>query len=203
MEDIRSDRGGRYYIQIREDKFKTFGKILDQHLKDDEDTWNIELDDLGKFEVSYPYQSISTGKIPSSLGTSMKASLQKTPSTASPFKTRLDRKCPPRGLLNTYMTAPHLLNRRKRDPSGNPLPEWLPICNLRVFISRNLHEKIFAGKATSYANLDYMILPIRIFNSPTRPIGTLPEPRGTQNRRPLHSLESPDLQSYTFHFIWL
>ena len=99
VDDVRSDRGGRYYIQIREDKFKTFGKILDQHLNDEEYTWNIELDDLGKFEVNDPYQSISTGnrqqaKSRSSLETSMKTSLLKTLLTALSLKTRLDGICP-------------------------------------------------------------------------------------------------------------
>ena len=68
VEDIRSDRGGRFYLQIRADCRKEFKTALDRCLIRGHERWNFELEELGTFEVSDPYQSISKGKIPVVIG---------------------------------------------------------------------------------------------------------------------------------------
>ena len=67
------------------------------------------------------------------------------------------------------MVAPHRLNRRQRDDAGNPTQNWIPSRNVKVFISSDLHKKLFDAHAAAYASLDYMVLPIRAYTSPRRP----------------------------------
>ena len=53
--------------------------------------------------------------------------------------------------------------------AGNPTPNWIPSRNVKVFLSPDLHKKLFDTHAVAYASLDYMVLPIRAYTRPSRP----------------------------------
>ena len=169
VEDIRSDRGGRFYVQIRADCRKEFETALDRALVRGQAKWNLELDDLGTFDVSDPYESLSKGKIPVVIG-NVDEEISADAALASIAEQNASRwQLPAAELLDTHMVAPHRMNRRKRDDAGNPTPNWIPSRNIKVFISPDLHQKLFATHAAAYASLDYMVLPIRAYTSPSRP----------------------------------
>ena len=169
VEDIRSDRGGRFYIQIRADCRKEFETALDRCLVRGHAEWNLKLDDLGTFDVSDPYESLSKGKIPVVIG-NVDEEISADAALTSITEQNASRwQLPAAELLCTHVVAPHRLNRRKRDDAGNPTPNWIPSRNLKVFISPDLHKKLFDANAAAYASLDYMVLPIRAYTIPSRP----------------------------------
>ena len=168
VEDIRSDRGGRFYIQIRADCRKEFETTLDRCLVRGHERWNLELEELGTFEVSDPYQSISKGKIPVVIG-NVDEEISADASLINIAEQNASRwQIPAAELLDSHLVAPHRLNRRQRDDAGNPTQNWIPSRNVKVFISPDLHKKLFDAHAAAYASLDYMVLPIRAYTSPSR-----------------------------------
>ena len=64
VEDIRTDHGGRYYVQIRADLRESFEKSLDRCLECAGDAWDLELLDIGTFTVNNPYLSPTKDKVP-------------------------------------------------------------------------------------------------------------------------------------------
>ena len=169
VEDIRSDRGGRFYIQIRADCCKEFELALDRCLARGQEKWNLELEELGTSDVSNPYQSISKGKIPDVIG-NVDEEISADAALTSIAEQNASRwQIPAAELLDSHMVAPHRMNRRQRDDAGNPTPNWIPSRNVKVFISPDLHKKLFDANAAAYASLDYMVLPIRAYTSSSRP----------------------------------
>ena len=126
VEDIRSDRGGRYYIQIREECRKEFEMALDRSLTRGQAKWNLELDDLGTFDVSDPYESLSKGKIPVVIG-NVDEEIPADAALVSIAEQNASRwQLPAAELLDAHMVAPHRLNRRQRDDAGKPDAELDP-----------------------------------------------------------------------------
>ena len=167
VEDIRTDHGGRYYVQIRADLRESFEKSLDRCLECAGDTWDLELDDLGTFTVNNPYLSPTKDKVPVVISN---VDLDIDPDdaiTAIAEQNASRWKIPADELEGKHLAAPHRLNRRKRDPAGQPLPEWTPSRNVKVFVSKTLFELLKDPK-TAFATLDYMVLPIRSFTRPPR-----------------------------------
>ena len=165
VEDIRTDHGGRYYVQIRADLRESFEKSLDRCLECDGDAWDLELDDLGTFTVNNPYLSPTKDKVPVVISN---VDLDIDPDdaiTAIAEQNASRWKIPAAELEEEHLAAPHRLNRRKRDSAGQPLPEWTPSRNLKVFVSKTLYEQLKDPK-TAFATLDYMVLPIRSFTRP-------------------------------------
>ena len=163
VEDIRADHGGRYYVQIRTELIQKFEQVLDRCLECAGARWDLELDDIGTFTVNNPYVSPTKDRIPIVIGNvdtdiDPEAAIEAI-ATQNASRWNLTAT----DLQESHLAAPHRLNRRKRDPSGHPLPKWLPSKNLKVFISKTLYEKLHEERKTPYATLDYMVLPIRPF----------------------------------------
>ena len=160
VEDIRSDHGGRYYVQIRTDLVKQFERSLDCCLECAGATWELELNDIGTFTVNNSYLSPAKDKIPvviSNVDTDI------DPEAAITAITEQNTACwkiPAAELEDSHFAAPYRLNRWKRDSSGQSLPKWTPSKNLKVFISKTLHEQLLGEHKAPFATLDYMILPI-------------------------------------------
>ena len=142
---------------------------LDRSLTRGQAKWNLELDDLGTFDVSGPYESLSKGKIPVVIGNVDEEISADVALTGIAEQNASRWQLPAAELLDTHMVAPHRMNRRKRDNAGNPTQNWIPNRNIKVFISPDLHQKLFKAHAAAYASLDYMVLPIRAYTSPSRP----------------------------------
>ena len=162
VEDIRTDHGGRYYVQIRADLRESFEKSLDRCLECAGDSWDLELDDVGTFTVNNPYLSPTKDKVPVVISN---VDLDIDPEdaiTAIAEQNASRWKIPASELEEEHFAAPHRMNRRKRDSAGQPLPEWTPSRNLKVFVSKTLYEQLKDPK-TAFATLDYMVLPIRSF----------------------------------------
>ena len=68
VEDIRTDHGGRYYVQIRAQLIQKFEQVLDRCLECAGARWDLELDDIGTFTVNNPYVSPTKDKIPIVIG---------------------------------------------------------------------------------------------------------------------------------------
>ena len=171
VEDIRTDHGGRFYVQIRAEWRESFEKSLDRCLECSGDAWDLELPEIGTFAVNNPYLSPTKDKVPvviSNVDTDIDPEAAIT-AIAEQNTTRW--KIPATELEESHFAAPHRLNRRKRDASGQPLPEWTPSRNLKVFVSKTLFE-ILKDPKSAFATLDYMVLPIRSFTrSPRVPQG--------------------------------
>ena len=171
VEDIRTDHGGRYYVQIRANLRESFEKSLDRCLECAGDSWDLELDDIGTFTVNNPYLSPTKDKIPVVISN---VDLDIDPEdaiTAIAEQNASRWNIPASELDEEHFAAPHRLNRRKRDSAGQPLPEWTPSRNLKVFVSKTLYEQLMDPK-TAFAMLDYMVLPIRSFaRLPSAPRG--------------------------------
>ena len=163
VEDIRSDHGGRYYVQIRSDLIQQFERALDRCLECAGASWDLELDDIGTFEVNNPYLSPTKDKIPVVISNVDTDIDPEAAITAIAEQNAARWKIPATELEEMHLAAPHRLNRRKRDTSGQPLPEWTPSKNLKVFISKTLHEQLLGEHKAPFATLDYMVLPIRPF----------------------------------------
>ena len=171
VEDIRTDHGGRYYVQIRADMREPFEKALDRCLECSGDAWDIELPEIGTFTVNNPYLSPTKDKVPVVISNVDIDINPEAAITAIAEQNTARWKIPATELEASHFAAPHRLNRRKRDTSGQPLPEWTPSRNLKVFVSKTLFELLKDPK-TAFATLDYMVLPIRSFTrSPRAPQG--------------------------------
>ena len=160
VEDIRSDHGGRYYVQIRTDLVKQFERSLDRCLECAGATWDLELDDIGTFTVNNPYLSPTKDKIPVAISN---VDTDIDPEAAIAEQNAARWKIPAAELEESHFAAPRRLNRRKRDTSRQPLPDWTPSKNLKVFISKTLHEQLLGEHKAPFVTLDYMVLPIRPF----------------------------------------
>ena len=172
VEDIRTDHGGRYYVQIRADLRESFEKSLDRCLECAGDSWDLELDDIGTFTVNNPYLSPTKDKVPVVISNIDLDIDPEDAITAIAEQNASRWKIPASELEDSHLAAPHRLNRRKRDPTGQPLPEWTPSKNLKVFVSKTLHEQLFGDHKVAFATLDYMVLPIRPFaRFPSAPRG--------------------------------
>ena len=171
MEDIRTDHGGRYYVQIRADHRESFEKSLDRCLECAGDAWDLELDDLGTFTVNNPYLSPTKDKVPVVIS-NVDLDIDPEDAIAAIAEQNAPRwQIPAHDLTEKHLAAPHRLNRRNRDSTGQPLPEWSPSRNLKVFVSKTLFEQLKDPK-TAFATLDYMVLPIRPFTrAPSAPRG--------------------------------
>ena len=171
VEDLRTDHGGRYYVQIRADRRESFEKALDRCLECAGDSWDLELPDIGTFTMNNPYLSPTKDKVPVVISN---VDLDIDPEdaiTAIADQNAPRWQIPAPELADEHFAAPHRLNRRKRDLAGQPLPEWIPSRNLKVFVSKTLYEQLKDPK-TAYATLDYMVLPIRSFaRLPSAPRG--------------------------------
>ena len=172
VEDIRSDHGGRYYVQIRSDLIPQFERALDRSLECAGARWDLELDDIGTFEVNNPYLSPTKDKIPVVISNVDTDIDPEAAITAIAEQNAARWKIPATELKESHFAAPHRLNRRKRDASGQPLPEWTPSKNLKVFISKTLHEQLLGEHKAPFATLDYMVLPSRPYaRFPSAPRG--------------------------------
>ena len=165
VEDIRTDHGGRYYVQIRADLRESFEKSLDHCLECAGDAWDLELPDIGTFTVNNPYLSPTKDKVPVVISN---VDLDIDPedaiaAIADQNASRWQISAPE--LEEKHLAAPHRMNRRKRDAAGQSLPEWTPSRNLKVFVSKTLFEQLKDPKS-AFATLDYMVLPIRAFTRP-------------------------------------
>ena len=150
-------------MQIREDLIQKFEQVLDRCLECAGARWDLELDNIGTFTVNNPYVSSTKDKIPIVIGSvdidiDPEAAIEAI-ATQNASRWNLSAT----DLQESHFAAPHRLNRRKRDPSGQPVPEWLPSKNLKVFISKTLHEELLGENKAPFATLDYMVLPIRQF----------------------------------------
>ena len=158
IEDIRSDQGGRFFIQIRDDYRKSFEKALDRSLECTDARWNLELEDLSTFEVNNPHTSPTRDKIPVVIG-NVDTDIEAEAAIEAIVEQNAARwNLPSTELLDSHLAPPHGLNRRKRDAFGQPLSDWIPSRNLKVFVSKALHEKLFAEHKSQYAKLDCMVL---------------------------------------------
>ena len=172
IEDIRTDQGGRFYVQVRDDHREQFEKALDRALECTDDRWNMVLEDLSTFAVNNPYTSFTRDKVPIVIGNVDLDIDPEAAITAIADQNATRWKIPATELEESHFAAPHRLNRRKRDSSGQPFPEWSPSKNLKVFVSKTLHEQLFGDQKAAFATLDYMILPIRPFaRFPSAPRG--------------------------------
>ena len=163
VEDIRSDHGGRYYVQIRAELLKSFERSLDRCLECAGDSWDLELDDIGTFTVNNPYLSPTKDKVPVVIS-NVDLDIDPEAAISAIAEQNASRwKLPVTEIEESHFAAPHRLNRRKRDATGQPLPEWTPSKNLKVFVSKTLHEQLFGDHKAAFATLDYMVLPIRPF----------------------------------------
>ena len=123
IEDIRSDHGGRYYVQIRADLLKSFEKALDRCLEGGGDSWDLELTDIGTFTVNNPYLSPTKDKVPVVISNVDVDIDPEAAITAIAEQNASRWKIPATELEESHFAALHRLNRRKRDSSGQPLPE--------------------------------------------------------------------------------
>ena len=165
VEDIRTDHGGRYYIQVRADLREPFEKSLDLCLECAGDSWDLELPDIGTFTVNNPYLSPTKDKVPVVIN-NVDLDIDPEDAIAAIADQNASRwQIPAPELAEEHFAAPHRMNRRKRDSAGQPLPEWTPSRNLKVFVSKTLYELLKDPK-TAFATLDYMVLPIRPFSRP-------------------------------------
>ena len=112
--DIRTDHGGRYYVQITENQSTGFEQALDRQIED-HDTWNLSMPGLGCLDVNDPYESVTAERSRLSLEISMKRHLRRRSSCRH---RTLER----RALEHTCSRSPGITHERTAPPE--PPEAW-------------------------------------------------------------------------------